>query len=59
KNINCCNYDDFINQKKHRNNKRAWESSLAYHLPQGQLVDYDKAFSKVEQFVMNILNQSI
>lgn len=59
KNIDCCNYDDFINQRKYKNNKRAWESSLAYHLPKGQLADYDIAFSKVEQFVMNILNQTV
>lgn len=55
KNIDCCNYDDFINQKKYKSNKRAWESSLAYHLPTGKLIDYNAAFSKVEQFVMNIL----
>ncbi len=55
KNISCCNYDDFVNQKKHRSNKRAWESSLTYHLPQGQLTDYDIAYSKVEQFVKIIL----
>ena len=59
KNIGCCNYDDFMNQKKYKSNKRAWESSLAYHLPEGQLADYDFAFSKVEQFVMNILNHTI
>jgi len=55
KSINCCNYDDFINQKKYKSNKRAWESSLAYHLPEGKLVDYDTAFLKVEEFVKNIL----
>jgi hypothetical protein len=49
KNIDCCKYNDFINQK------RAWESSLAYHLPQGQLADYDVAYNKVEQFVKQIL----
>jgi predicted nucleotidyltransferase component of viral defense system len=57
KNIDCCNYDDFLNQKKYKNNKRAWESSLEYHLPKGQLIEYDIAFSKVEHFVMNILKQ--
>ncbi|MCK4406522.1 MAG: nucleotidyl transferase AbiEii/AbiGii toxin family protein [Bacteroidales bacterium] len=55
KNIDCCKYDDFVNQKKYKNNKRAWESSLAYHLPQGQLADYDVAYNKVEQFVKQIL----
>lgn len=57
KNIDCCNFDDFVNQKKYKNNKRAWESSLIYHLSEGQLIDYDIAFSKVEQFVNNILNR--
>ena len=58
KNIDCCNYDDFVNRKKYKNNKRAWESSLGYHLPQGQLVDYDFAFKRIEQFVKNILKQN-
>ncbi len=57
KSINCCHYENFINDKKYKSNERAWESSLAYHLPIEQLVDYDVAFSKTEQFVMNILNQ--
>ena len=59
KNIYCCNYPNFVNDKKYKSNKRAWESSLAYHLPVGKLVDYDTAFSTVEQFVKNILNQEI
>lgn len=58
KSIDCCNDDDFLNQKKYKNNKRAWESSLAYHMPAGLLVDYDLAYSKVEQFVKTILNQT-
>ncbi len=59
KDIDCCKYADFVNQRKYKSNKRAWESSLAYHLPQGQLVEYDIAFSKVEQFVKNILKQAV
>jgi len=59
KNINCCNYDDFLNPGKYRKNKRAWKSSLAYHLPAGRLADYDLAYSKVEQFVKNILKQTV
>jgi len=59
KSIDCCHFDDFVNLKKYKNNKRAWESSLIYHLPIGQLADYDIAFSKVEQFVKNILKQEI
>ena len=59
KNIDCCHSDDFMNQKKYKTNKRAWESSLAYHLPSGQLADYDVAYSKVEQFVMNILKTEL
>ncbi|RLD57008.1 MAG: nucleotidyl transferase AbiEii/AbiGii toxin family protein [Bacteroidetes bacterium] len=55
KNIKCCDYDNFINQKKYNKNKRAWESSLVYHLPEGQLIDYDTAFLKVKQFVKTIL----
>lgn len=59
KNIDCCHFDDFVNRKKYKSNKRAWESSLIYHLPKGKLTDYDIAFSKVEQFVKNILKQEI
>ena len=58
KNIGCYNYNDFMNQKKYKSNKRAWESSLTYHLPSGKLVNYDIAFSKIEQFVKNILKHN-
>jgi len=57
KNIDCCNYIDFINRTKYNSNKRAWESSLNHHLPQGMLVNYDTAYSIVAQLVKNILNQ--
>lgn len=55
KNIECCHYDNFVNSRKYKSNKRAWESSLIYHLPEGKLIDYNIAFSKVERFVKNIL----
>ncbi len=56
KNIDCCFFEKFLNNNKFKNNKRAWESSLIHHLPEGQLIDYKKAYSKVELFVENILN---
>lgn len=59
KKIDCCEYDNLVNEKKYKSNKRAWKSSLAYHLPKGKLVDYDIAYSIVGQFVENILNQEI
>jgi len=59
KSIACCHFDDFINLKKYKSNKRAWESSLIYHLPKGQLADYNIAFSRVEHFVKNILKQTV
>ncbi len=49
--------EDFVNQDKYRKNKRAWESSLSYHLPKGELVDYDIAYDKVENFVKLIITQ--
>ena len=58
KNIECCKYEDFVNQMKYKSNKRAWESSLAYHLPKDHLADYDIAYSKAEQFVKDILKQT-
>ena len=39
----------------YKNNKRAWENSLEYHLPKGKLVNYDIAYEKVEKFVELIL----
>ena len=58
KKVECCKYEDFVNQEKYRKNKRAWESSLVYHLPQGKLVDYDTAWKEVEKLVELILNQT-
>lgn len=58
KSIDCCDYDNFMNHKKYKSNKRAWEGSLVYHLPIGKLVNYDIAYSIVEQFVKNILNHT-
>ena len=55
KNIDCCQYDNFVNRRKYKNNKRAWKNSLEHHLPKNQLVDYDLAYTKVEQFVKEIL----
>lgn len=55
KNVDCCKYNDFINQDKYKKNKRAWESSLEYHLPQGKLIDYDTAYSTTEKFIKQIL----
>jgi len=57
KNISCCYFDDLMNPQKYKNNKRAWESSLHYHLPKDKLLDFDTAYSIVEKFVKNILNQ--
>jgi len=59
KNIDCCEYVDFVNDRKYKSNKRAWESSLVYHLPKDKLVDYDTAYSIVGQFIKEILNQDI
>jgi len=56
KNIDCCAIENFMNNKKFKSNRRAWESSLVYHLPEGQLIEYDKAYAKVEFFVDNIIN---
>ncbi len=55
KNIEIVNVMQFVNNIKYRKNKRAWESSLGYHLPQGKLIDFNDAYKKVEQFVKNIL----
>ena len=58
KNIDCCHFQDFVNPTKYKRNKRAWESSLAYHLPTGQLVDFDEAYLQVSQLVKDILKQT-
>lgn len=41
---------------KERSNKRAWQSSLGYHLPIGQLPDFDTTYSNVKLFIEQILN---
>lgn len=58
KDIECCSFEDFVNSRKYKRNKRAWESSLTYHLPIGQLIDYDIAYLQVSQFVKDILKQT-
>jgi predicted nucleotidyltransferase component of viral defense system len=55
KNIQCCEIESFINSYKYRINKRAWQSSLEYHLPQGKLVDYDDVYKTLEIFITKIL----
>ena len=55
KNVSCCKYKDFVNQSKYNKNKRAWDSSLGYHLPVGKLLDYDIAYTTMERFVRLIL----
>ncbi len=50
------NIEDFINEKKEGKNKRAWINSLAKHLPQDKLPEFDTAYSSVKQFVEKILD---
>jgi predicted nucleotidyltransferase component of viral defense system len=56
KNITISGVSDFVNNKKERSNKRAWQSSLGEHLPVGKLPDFDKVYSDIEHFIEKILN---
>ena len=55
KNVKWNGKEDFTNTTKRRKLQRAWESSLAHHLPQDKLVDFDMAYSAVGSFVNKIL----
>jgi len=56
KNILISGVKDFVNPKKGRSNKRAWQSSLGEHLPVGKLPDFDEVYSNTEHFIKKILN---
>ena len=56
KNIIITNADDFVNADKNRKNKRAWDRSLADHLPVHKLPDFDKVSRSVREFIVKILN---
>lgn len=55
KNIDCIEFDSFINRVKENKNKRAWENSLSHHLSKGEFIDFDIAYMKVQNFVKEIL----
>lgn len=56
KNIIITNADDFVNADKNRKNKRAWNRSLADHLPVHKLPDFEKVSRSVREFIVKILN---
>ena len=56
KNIDITSIEDFINSEKERKNKRAWSSSLADHLPEEKLPDFNEVYKLVEVFITKILN---
>jgi predicted nucleotidyltransferase component of viral defense system len=56
KNITISGVSDFVNNKKERSNKHAWQSSLGEHLPVGKLPDFDNVYSNIEHFIEKILN---
>jgi predicted nucleotidyltransferase component of viral defense system len=56
KNITINSIQDFINDNKYRKNKRAWQSSLGYHLAVGDLPDFDSVYKNINSFIANILN---
>ncbi len=48
--------EDFVDPKKGRKNKRAWHSSLADHLPENKLPDFDEVYELIKDFIEKILN---
>ncbi|MEA3496925.1 MAG: nucleotidyl transferase AbiEii/AbiGii toxin family protein [Bacteroidota bacterium] len=57
KDIDCSSPECFVNPIKKKKNKRAWDSSLGYQLPLGQLIDFEKAYTQVSEFVKLIIKQ--
>lgn len=47
--------EDFVNERKFNQNKRAWISSLNHHLPEGELIDFEVAYEQVTLLVKHIL----
>ncbi len=55
KNIEFLEFDSFINPVKAIKNRRAWANSLSHHMASGELIDFDIAYTKVQNFVREIL----
>jgi len=56
KNIYFTGVEDFINSEKERKNKRGWNSSLADHLPENKLPEFDEVYHSLKQSISKILN---
>lgn len=56
KNIQITGITNFISPEKERANKRAWERSLADHLPEGKLPDFNSVYKTLEKQILEILN---
>ncbi len=56
KNIIVKGIEDFVDPIKGRKNKRAWHSSLADHLPEHKLPDFDEVYELVKGFIEKVLN---
>lgn len=56
KNIEITGVDNFVNPEKERKNERAWDSSLADHLPEYQLPDFGTVYQSVREFITKLLN---
>ncbi len=56
KNIEITGVDNFVNTVKGRKNKRAWQTSLASHLPENKLPDFEIVYDEIENFITKILN---
>ena len=55
KNIKIIDVNDFVNAEKERKNNRAWQSSLADHLPEHKLPDFEIVYQAVKEFIVKIL----
>ncbi|MCF8458182.1 MAG: nucleotidyl transferase AbiEii/AbiGii toxin family protein [Bacteroidales bacterium] len=56
KNIVVTGIEDFVDPIKGRKNKRAWHSSLADHLPEHKLPDFDEVYGAIKEFIEKIVN---
>ncbi len=56
KDVNISNVNQFVNDKKRKKNKRAWESSLKHQISEKNLPEFDIAYDNLYPFIKNILN---
>jgi len=56
KSIDISKIENFVNDKKRKSNKRAWENSLKHQISVDKLPNFDTAYKLLYPFILKILN---